>query len=189
MINEKFIDAWPSPILTGEVENKQIIDDVIQHILENYNLERPPGEINDQNIFEDQSFNDFKNQIVIPAFDHWLKTHIKKEITEFKSYKMRAWITGAHAGYSMTTHNHSGAHLSAVFYLINDAPDAGGEIVLFDPRFNANRSYEADWREFFAPMKLKTPSYTFAVFPSFVYHQVTNFSGTMRLAIPVDIFL
>jgi hypothetical protein len=61
---------------------------------------------------------------------------------------------------------------------------------LFDPKANANRGYKMNvWGEMFEPVRLKTPSYTFAVFPSFVYHQVTQYAGNMRIAIPVDLFI
>jgi hypothetical protein len=77
-----------------------------------------------------------------------------------------------------------------VFYLLNEEADAGGDIIFLDPRSNANRSYKInDWGKWFEPIRLKTPSYTFAVFPSFVYHQVTPYSGKLRIAIPVDLFV
>jgi hypothetical protein len=90
----------------------------------------------------------------------------------------------------MINHNHSGAQLSAVFYLLNDNINAGGEIVFHDPRTNANRGYNSDvWGCLFEPMRLKPESNTFFVFPSFLYHQVTEFTGKLRIAIPVDLYV
>lgn len=180
--------GWPTHILAGEITQQHIVDESVSHILQEYNLERPPGDINSENIFEDPALQMFKEQIVEPSFDKWLQ-NIGKSIYDYPNRSMRAWITGTGYDYNIMTHNHSGAHLSAVFYLFNDSPDAGGELVMFDPRANANRAYKADWTEYFSPIKLKTPSYTFAVFPSFVYHQTTPFKGKLRLAIPVDLFI
>lgn len=180
--------GWPTQIVTGMLTDKQLVDDTVSHILQEYNLEKPPGDINNDNIFKDPALKDFKEQLVEPAFDSWLQS-IDKSIYDYPDRSMRAWITGTGFDYNIMTHNHSGAHLSAVFYLFNDAPDAGGELVMFDPRSNANRAYKADWADYFAPKRIKTPSYTYAVFPSFVYHQTTPFKGNLRLAIPVDLFL
>ena len=89
----------------------------------------------------------------------------------------------------MINHNHKGAHLSAVFYLFNSDPNKGGEIVFHDPRGNANRGYTGDyWKDFFSPLKLKVFSYKFVVFPSFLYHQITTYTGNLRVGIAVDLF-
>lgn len=182
--------GWPSPILTGEIADKNLVDETVSHILMNYNLEFPPGEINDNNILKDIFFDKFVKNIVEPAFDEYLNQVLGRSLYDFPEKKYRAWITGSYNGYSMMTHNHSGSHLSAVFYLLNETPDSGGEIILFDPRSNANRGYQIkDWASFFAPVRLKTPSYTYTIFPSFVYHQVTQYNGRMRIAIPVDLFI
>lgn len=188
--NPQFTEGWPSRILTGEIEDRQLVDQLVAHILTNYNLSSSSANVNTENLFSDPFFDEFKNKIVIPAFDYWLKNCLGISYNDVQTeIFMRAWITGAHNGYSIMSHNHSGAHLSAVFYLLNDAPEAGGEIVFFDPRGNANRGYKPHWNHFFAPERMTAPAYTFAVFPSFIYHQTTPFNGNIRLAVPVDLFI
>lgn len=182
------VSLWPTNLLTDIISDKNLVDQTVKYILENYDLNKAPGEINRENIFFDENFYEFKKQIVEPAFEVWLNS-IGKSLSEYNSYSVRGWITGSKTDYSMLTHNHSGSHLSAVFYLFNDAPEAGGELVLFDPRANANRSYLPDWQDQFQPTTIKAMSYSYAVFPSFVYHQTTPFKGKMRIAIPVDLFL
>ena len=190
MINTTFSPGWPTNILSGEISNKELTDRVVEHLLINYDLEHPPGDINQQNLFKDSFFDEFKHEVIIPAFNIWLGQCLNSSVEELNpNYSMRAWITGVYNGYNIITHNHSGAHLSAVFYLLNDSPEAGGEIIFFDPRGNANRGYKAAWTNYFAPVTMQVPSYTFAVFPSFLYHQTTPFGGKMRLAMPVDLFL
>lgn len=182
--------GWPSPVLTGDITERKLADDVVTHILTNYDLEFPPGEINEHNILDDEFFDEFIKKIAEPAFDEYLTRVLGKRLYDFPEREYRAWITGAYNGYNMLTHNHNGSQLAAVFYLLNESPDAGGEIVLFDPKANANRSYKLkDWAPLFEPLRLKTPSYTFAVFPSYVYHQVTQYAGSIRIAIPVDLFI
>jgi hypothetical protein len=181
--------GWPSQILVDTISNKEIADTLATHIFQTYDLNTPPGDFGKFNILDDPAFDQFTDRVVKPAFDLWLRKCLDKPLEQFTEYSMKAWITGVNNGYSMLNHNHSGAHLSSVFYLLNDNDNAGGEIIFFDPRHNANRSYKSEWSSYFEPYRLKTPSYTYAVFPSFVYHQVTEFKGSMRLAIPVDLYL
>jgi hypothetical protein len=103
--------------------------------------------------------------------------------------EMTAWITGSHSGYAIKAHNHSCSQLTGVFYLLNDSPEDTGQLTVFDPRANANRAYNDDWSEYFKPIDIKAYSYTYVVLPSFLYHQVASFSGNMRMAIPVDLFV
>lgn len=189
-MNSDLTAGWPSPILIGEIENKTLADETAQYILEHCDYRNPVGELNDGNIFNDENFTDFKLKIVEPCFDEWFKQVRKRSLYDFEERSYTSWITGSKEGYSMLTHNHNGAQLSAVFYLVNTDVDRGGEIVFYDPRGNANRSYKnEDWSDFFEPLRLKVPSYSFAVFPSFIYHQVTYFTGGLRLAIPVDLYV
>lgn len=182
--------GWPSPILIGEMEDKVVADNTAQYILENYDYRNSPSEVEKKNILEDKNLSEFKTKIVDPCFDQWLKQVRNKSLDDFQKRSYTSWITGSNEGYSMLAHNHNGAQLSAVFYLINTDVDKGGEIVFYDPRGNANRSYKnADWGDFFEPLRVKVPSYTFAIFPSFIFHQVTTFRGHLRLAIPVDLYV
>jgi hypothetical protein len=182
--------AWANPILTGNIERIDIVDELVTHILSNYDLEFPPGEINNHNVLTDGKFKPFLEQIVDPVFDEYLQKVIGKCLTDFPNRDYRGWITGAKTGYNMLTHNHNGSQIAGVFYLYNEQVDNGGELVLFDPRSNANRSYKMnDWGDMFNPIRIKAEPNTFIVFPSFVYHQTTPYNGNLRIAVPVDLFI
>lgn len=183
-------NLWPTNLLVDRIDNKELIDDVLQNIFKTYDLNNNvTSDLNNSNILKNDMFKKFKHEIVEPAFESWLKTILNKSITEFDDVFMKGWITGCKNGYNMVNHNHSGASLSAVFYLMVDENNSGN-IFLFDPRTNANRGYKKEiWGKLFEPFVLKPESYTFAVFPSFLYHQVTPFNGNIRLAIPVDLYL
>ena len=86
----------------------------------------------------------------------------------------------------MPKHNHSGSHLSAVFYLLCEEKN-GGNIVLHDPRTNANRGYVDDFQSMFDKVRFTPSSGDVLIFPSFLYHNVETFNGKMRLAMPVDL--
>lgn len=72
--------GWPSPILTGDITEKTIADEVVTHILTNYDLEFPPGEVNEQNILEDEFFDTFLKKIAEPAFDEYLTKVLGKSL-------------------------------------------------------------------------------------------------------------
>lgn len=182
-------NLWPTQVISKDIGNQQLIDDALNIIFTEYNLNRPPADFQKDNIIEKAGMKDFKENIVLPAFDEWLKLTLNRSLKDFNKFKLKSWITGTGNGYNMVNHNHSGAHLSAVFYLFNDSPEHGGEIYFFDPRVNANRGYDAEfWGKLFAPQKYTAKPGSCVVFPSFLYHQVTPFTGNMRIAMPVDCF-
>lgn len=179
---------WPTPVLKGKISNQKLIDDVINHILLKYGqANKISSNVLDENLFDDEYFNQFKNEIVLPSFYQFYNAEFNKELTS--NFSLRAWITGYGVSYAMPKHNHSGSHLSAVFYLISEDKNSGGKIILSDPRFNANRGYKNDFLRWFDSEKYLPSSGDFIIFPSFLYHNVETFSGKLRLAMPVDMIM
>src|SRR5210317_780312 len=163
------------------MSNQKLIDDVSNHILVKYGqANKVSSNILSENLFNDSYFDQFKNEIVLPSFYEYYKTEFNKELNS--NFFLRAWVTGYGLSYAMPNHNHSGSHLSAVFYLISEDRDNGGRIVLSDPRFNANRGYKNDFSKWFQSEKYLPSSGDFLIFPSFLYHNVETFYGKLRLA-------
>jgi hypothetical protein len=102
---------------------------------------------------------------------------------------MKGWLAGTGNDYSLNYHNHRGAQISAVFYLLCEDHNKGGNIAFTDPRQNANRGYDENFTPWFNDEILKVKSGDIVVFPSFLYHFVSTYRGSMRLAMPVDLFL
>ena len=177
---------WPTPVGFGKFDSLELA----QHILMNYDMDNPPSDMQDENLFDatDSYINGFKKQ-VYNAFNQYLKDHLGKEISDWKFHEMKAWITGYDYDYQMTIHNHSGAHLSAVFYVMAEDGKSGGDIVFSDPRANANRGYD-DW---FDPMFNRyhhvPETGDYIIFPSFTYHHVNPYYSKLRIAVPVDLYL
>lgn len=182
----EFMNLWPTTVGVGKFSSEEFA----QYILMNYNIEKPPGDADGFDIFEDNTsyMNSFK-KTAYNAFDDYLQNTIGKRISDWNQYEMKAWITGHGEDYSMTIHNHSGAHLSGVFYVLAEDQKSGGDIVFSDPRSNANRGYD----EWFNPMfkrhhhRPKTGDYM--IFPSFTYHHVNPYYSSLRICIPVDLYL
>lgn len=104
--------------------------------------------------------------------------------------KIKSWVNNGAGKYSLGFHNHSGAQLSAVFYFLVDPGDqSGGRISLHDPRFNANRGTITPFRYKHDDYSFTPKSGEFVIFPSYLYHSVSTFHGTIRLMAPVDVFI
>jgi hypothetical protein len=180
---------WPTDILLGDI-NDDILNDVCQEIFSEIDLESPPSDFQQLDILDSDSpvFQKFKDQVVWPAFDKYLKDH-QINLNDFPDRKIRSWIAGAYRGYMIPAHNHSGSSLSAVFYLLCGDQNKGGELVLVDSRSNANRGYKDQFKPWFENKTYLPKTGEYIIFPSHVYHHTLPFTGSMRLAMPVDLFL
>jgi hypothetical protein len=182
----EFKQLWPTTIGSGTFDSL----DLVNHILLKYNMNNLDGEVNGFNIFKDGSdqMNSFKD-IAYKAFDDYLYTTVGKRISDWDNHTMKGWITGHGKDYSMTIHNHSGAHLSGVFYAMAEDQNAGGDIVFTDPRSNANRGYDEWFNPMFDKFRHTPKTGEFMIFPSFAYHHVNPYYSSMRICIPVDLYL
>lgn len=188
-MNNGFNQLWPTAVYLGNIE-PTLLEEVCQTIFTELNLENPASDFQSFDLLEDGSevFQRFRDQVVWPAFTDYLK-HLDIDILEFPDRKLRSWITGVYKGYMIPAHNHSGASISAVFYLLCGEQDKGGELILLDSRTNANRGYKDQFKKLFENKTYLPNSGEFLMFPSHVYHHTLPFTGTIRLAIPVDLFL
>ncbi len=188
-MNKGYNTLWPTNIFIGDIENT-ILEKICQAIFEEVNLNDLPNNPEKFNILEEGStiFQQFTDEVIWPAFGNYLKNY-NINITDFPQRKLQGWITEVYSGYNMTVHNHNGSAFSAVFYLLCDSNGKGGELLLQDSRINANRGYKSQFKSWFENKVYKPKSGEFIIFPSHVYHQTTPFSGSIRLAMPVDLFL
>jgi hypothetical protein len=137
----------------------------------------------------DKGFSEFKDKVIVPEFNNFLKETLKKPLDSWTGYKLQGWVTGTKSDYSLNLHNHKGSQVSAVFYLLCDKVDSGGIITFTDPRSNANRGYDPSFAPWFDHLSLQPKSGDIVIFPSFLYHFVTTYQGFIRMAVPVDLFL
>ncbi|HAW05839.1 MAG TPA: hypothetical protein DCW83_14225 [Saprospirales bacterium] len=177
---------WPTMFGQGKFE----VEGLFEYLFANYDLNDPGGDVDGANIFTDNSemMNKFKS-VVHGKFNEYLTNTISKTIEDFGDHEIKAWITGHGKGYSMTTHNHSGAHISAVFYVLAEDKYSGGSIVFIDPRSNANRGYDSSFDDLFAHHAFVPETGDYVIFPSFNYHHVKPYYSEFRICIPVDLYL
>jgi hypothetical protein len=188
-MNKGFNELWPTTAYLGEIDSA-ILDTVCQTIFSEIDLEHPISDFQSFDLLNDGSevFQHFRDIVIWPAFSKYLN-HIGVDLNEFPDRRLRSWITGVYNGYSIPVHNHSGASFSAVFYLLSEETDRGGELILLDSRANANRGYKDQFKKLFENKTYLPKSGEYLIFPSHVYHHTTPFTGSIRLAMPVDLLL
>jgi hypothetical protein len=183
-------ELWSTPVYRGQVEDTNLLERLLQSTFLNVDLDKPAGDFQSYDVLSDgpKEFVEFREQVVYPAFSDYMK-NIGFNIDEFSDARIRSWITGVRNGYMIPIHNHSGASFSAVFYLLCESMNEGGELVMMDPRTNANRGYKDQFKTMFANETYLPRSGEFIIFPSYLYHHTIAYTGNMRIALPVDLFL
>ena len=150
MLKQGYNNLWPTPVFVGEMTNKQLMVEMIEELLLlsgdiSNGISDKNSILNTNNL----TINKFKNEIVVPVFDQYLKDVFDVSLKDYPKFKMNAWLTGQSDGYGMPIHNHAGSEVSAVFYFISEEKSAGGQLILVDPRVNSNRGYDLNFRKFF----------------------------------------
>jgi hypothetical protein len=183
---------WPTSVLNDKITDTEFLNDLTQTIFSNFDMSNPPSDFGGFDIFDLDSdvMHKFETEYVLPAFDRYMTEVFGTSLSNFPGSTTKAWITGYGKGYNMVSHNHSGAQLSAVFYILAEQQQSGGQIVFTDPRSNANRGYNFDVLNKHFENQYVTPTTgDFLVFPSFLYHHVEPYYSNLRLCIPVDLYL
>ena len=181
MIVEGLNHLWPTPVFKTKFETP---NGIIEHLLTEYSdVNKKSANVSGDNLFDDLELIEFKQNVVVPIFKQYCNPYFD---LDKKDYDLRAWLTGYGTGYAMPKHNHSGSHVSAVFYLLCEN-NHGGDIILHDPRTNANRGYIPEFDRMFEPIRFTPQTGDVLIFPSFLYHNVETFKGKIRLALPVDL--
>jgi hypothetical protein len=188
-MNLGFNELWPTTILVSEVEDKTLLNSVTSEVLANH-VSKPSNELQHFDLLNEggEDLLQFKIRVVEPMFDQYLRKVFNVKLSQCHDHFFKSWLTGPNSGYSIGAHNHSGAAVSAVFYLLCEEQNQGGELVLMDPRMNANRGYPIPMKTPFADAYYAPKTGQVAIFPSFVYHHAMLFRGRLRIAMPVDFF-
>lgn len=191
MLKSGLNNLYPTPVYLGQVQETDILERLVQSIFLNIDLDAPASDFQNFDALKHGplEFQEFREKVVIPAFESYLR-QLGYDMWQFPDVRLRSWIAGVRNGYMIPAHNHSGASFSSVFYLMCDTQsDQGGELVMLDPRTNANRGYKDPFKPMFENTVFSPQSGQFLIFPSYLYHHTNAYQGNMRLAMPVDLFL
>lgn len=115
----------------------------------------------------EQRYRDYLNNV-------W---NVDLDVFEFE---IREWNTTSDSGYWMTAHNHGQSQLTSIHYTNVDG--MGGDLVIQDPRANANRGWPQELAQQFSPLVVQPQNGMTVTFPSYCYHLVSPFYGNTRAA-------
>tara|TARA_B100001057_G_scaffold501300_1_gene623546 strand:+ start:35625 stop:36197 length:573 start_codon:yes stop_codon:yes gene_type:complete len=184
MLKSGINQCWSTPIYKTQITLDQC-EELVQEILLSTNIMKPQAE------YDSGSLTDkipLLKDLAIEKYSEFFKEVFSIDLNDM-SYEFSSWLTGSQKGYSMNIHNHSGAQFAAVFYVLSDDIDKGGELVSYDPRANANRGYFGKTAEMFKPIEYAPKTGDVIIMPGYVYHLVKTYHSNLRLAVPVDIFI
>jgi hypothetical protein len=122
----------------------------------------------------------------IKRYTDYLQEFFQLDLKDFK-YDIREWETTPESGYWMAPHNHGHSHFTSIYY--EYVSGEGGELILHDPRNNANRGFPQEFGKSFAPFIFEPKTDTTIIFPSYVYHTAAPFRGIVRKATVTEIQL
>ena len=179
-------NLWSTPIEHGKFE----VPELANFILQTYNMADPPSTMDNYNILDNkaQPIQELR-KVALENFKKYSNRCFGVDIDRYSVVELKGWVTGHGEQYQMPLHNHAGAYFSAVYYALAEEQDQGGQIHFMDPRSNANRGYDLNYQHPFKPFSLTPETGDFVIFPSFVYHHVSQFFSRFRIAIPIDLYL
>ncbi len=185
MIKDGLNQLWATPVYKTKINN-DLCNELLELLLQKDFNDYSNGSTN---LFKIESpvVEKFKKE-VFKIFDEYFKIALSKNLKDYNS-SFNGWITGRPGAYYMKNHNHASSPFVSVFYIFASETDQGGEIILNDPRVNANRGYMIDFQDPFNPISFKPITGDVLVFPGYLYHSVNHFMGSLRVAVPVDLFL
>ena len=184
MLKSGINHLWASPVYKTSISEEQA-NSLLNDIMSVEDISEPRPNSLDNDLSERVPL---LKQLAVEKFSEYLKLAHNKNLDDYY-YKLSAWLTGSSGGYSMDLHNHSGSPFVSVFYLMCEEKDSGGELVIQDPRTNANRGYLPDFQEHFAPVEFTPASGDVIIMPGYLYHSVKVYKSNMRFAVPVDLLL
>jgi hypothetical protein len=184
---------WSTPLLHDSMQEdvyspflqKILTDPLTSNIINISDKDQSLDILNDNT----EEVQNFKNKIIYPAFDNYLKSTLGRSISDWKGYKFKSWLIKGSNSYNVNYHNHRGSQITSVFYLLVDELGSGGNVTFTDPRQNSNRGYDPSFLPWFDPLIITPKTGDFVIFPSFLYHFVSTYGGGIRIAMPVDLFL
>lgn len=184
MLKSGVNNCWTTPIYKTSITKEQC-DSLVQSVMMYEDIDKPQSE------FDKDSLTDripLLEEIAYEKYSEFFKNVLNMNLKDF-DYKFKSWLVGSKGSYSMDLHNHSGAPWVAVFYILAEEKDKGGNFVAYDPRINANRGFSEEFKYMFNPIEFIPQTGDVIILPGFVYHGVKPYESSLRLALPVDLFL
>jgi hypothetical protein len=166
-------------IYLTQVKDLDLLEDLCQELLSilDQDLSRTPVDhpitFNNSDIFimDTPVIQKFIKEVVEPEFEKYVAVHYDKKLSELKHY-YKSWVAMYTNGRHQPIHNHPSSTISSVIYLLSN--NEGGEIEFIEDTATSLH----------APV-----TGDFVIFPSRLHHEVKRYTGKLRLALPVDLYI
>ena len=171
-------DVWATPLSHYTWEDQESLGSVVNSII----LEFPDG-VSDAERADIEEYPELlpAHSFISDTLKHYFADNFPKQET----WSFNWWVHVYREGATHHIHNHLGSQFTGILYLAT--PPVGGELVLHDPRGNANRGYNSNLNHMFDPIVLKPQAGDLFIFPSFVWHNVETVKD-MRICMPFDVW-
>jgi len=173
--------VWPTHILYRNIDDVSYCLELFNYFIGKYTNDWPDS-FNKQDVFTHPTH---KHSILDKAqafIDSNIKEFFKTAFNYIPPHTTKTFATN-HA--TIGVHTHQGSLISGIFYVNVSA----GELVLHDPRLNAQRGYLDQMQKYFEPVRIQPQSGDLIIFPSFLQHEVPqNVIQKPRVIMPFDTY-
>lgn len=175
----KELALWPNIIRKFKLTEEQT-EDLLLLAMTTASV-KLTGSLDESNrILEGTELRTKLDDIIIPEFVKYAKDVYDYELEE-TSYV--AWHRTTFDGRALDVHEHSGSNLTCVVYL--EATE--GDLVIIDPRGSSSRGYPWEIRnKHFGEFRSTPSSGDVIIFPSYLYHFVSQHTPSHRTMIAID---
>jgi hypothetical protein len=171
-------ELWPTTLAQFTWDDQIALGNVVNDIIMKF-----PDGISDHERPDIDEYSELK--LAHEFIDNSIKSYLESDFPKQKSFSFNWWVHVYRQGATHHIHNHLGSQFTGILYLAT--PPVGGELVLHDPRGNANRGYNSNLNHIFEPVVLKPQAGDLFIFPSFVWHNVETVKD-MRICMPFDVW-
>jgi|TARA_B110000483_G_scaffold29104_1_gene35301 predicted 2-oxoglutarate/Fe(II)-dependent dioxygenase YbiX len=169
---------WPTTIAHFKWNDQESLGQTVNDII----LKFPDG-IGDDERPDIEEYNEL--QSAHNFIDQSMAEYLSKDFPLQQQFTFSWWVHVYRENATHHIHNHLGSQFTGILYLAS--PPNGGELLLHDPRGNANRGYNDNLKHIFAPEVIKPQAGDLFIFPSFVWHNVERVHD-MRICMPFDVW-
>lgn len=181
------IEPWRTRIARLNLKDQiEDYDGLINEVIAQNDLKRQ-GEL-EENVCDPNKtplLYALRELIITPAVKRYAKEFYSYEIND-DHLETTSWLVYGRHNEGMPLHNHAGAHLSTVLYLVANP----GDLMMVDPRGQACRGYPVEIREkHFNLERIRPQDGDLYIFPSYVQHYVeAGDPNELRISLPIDYF-
>lgn len=169
---------WPSTVAQFKWSDEAALGQTVNDIIFNFS-----NGISDH---ERSDINEYEELKSAHAFiDNCISKYLAQDFPLQAKYSFNWWVHVYREDATHHIHNHLGSQFTGILYLAS--PPNGGELVLHDPRGNANRGYNDNLKHIFNAEVIKPSAGDLFIFPSFVWHHVERVHD-MRICMPFDVW-